>query len=106
MIEDLQPGEVVIAKKIDRISRLPLVEAKKLVNAIRAKGARLAVPGIVDLSELAEARKAWAARKSRILPKWVSFRRHLRWVNFPSAPTVVGSRRNISRTLSVPKHWV
>lgn len=55
MIEDLQPGEVVIAEKIDRISRLPLVEAEKLVNAIRAKGARLSVPGIVDLSELAEA---------------------------------------------------
>ncbi|SPE17258.1 Resolvase (plasmid) [Pseudomonas syringae] len=55
MIEDLQPGEVVIAEKIDRISRLPLVEAGKLVDAIKAKGARLAVPGIVDLSELAEA---------------------------------------------------
>ncbi|QLG96697.1 recombinase family protein (plasmid) [Pseudomonas yamanorum] len=55
MIEDLQPGEVVIAEKIDRISRLPLAEAEKLVDAIRAKGARLAVPGIVDLSELANA---------------------------------------------------
>jgi len=55
MIEDLQPGEVVIAEKIDRISRLPLAEAEKLVETIRAKGARLAVPGIVDLSELAEA---------------------------------------------------
>ncbi|WP_180273068.1 recombinase family protein, partial [Pseudomonas syringae] len=52
MIEDLQPEEVVIAEKIDRISRLPLVEAEKLVDAIRAKGARLAVPGIVDLSQL------------------------------------------------------
>lgn len=55
MIEDLQPGEVVIAEKIDRISRLPLAEAEKLVETIKAKGARLAVPGIVDLSELAEA---------------------------------------------------
>ncbi|MBU4630931.1 recombinase family protein (plasmid) [Pseudomonas sp. BF61] len=55
MIEDLQPGEVVIAEKIDRISRLPLSEAEKLVGAIKAKGARLVVPGIVDLSELAEA---------------------------------------------------
>ncbi len=53
MIADLQPGEVVIAEKIDRISRLPLDEAERLVAAIRAKGARLAVPGIVDLSELA-----------------------------------------------------
>ena len=52
MIADLQPGEVVIAEKIDRISRLPLPEAEQLVAAIRAKGARLAVPGIVDLSDL------------------------------------------------------
>ena len=53
MIADLQPGEVVIAEKIDRISRLTLAEAEQLVDSIRAKGARLAVPGIVDLSELA-----------------------------------------------------
>jgi DNA invertase Pin-like site-specific DNA recombinase len=52
MIADLQPGEVVIAEKIDRISRLPLPEAERLVAAIRAKGARLAVPGIVDLTDL------------------------------------------------------
>lgn len=53
MIADLQPGEVVIAERIDRISRLPLAEAEQLVAAIKAKGAQLAVPGIVDLSELA-----------------------------------------------------
>ena len=52
MVADLQPGEVVIAEKIDRISRLPLAEAELLVATIRTKGARLAVPGIVDLSEL------------------------------------------------------
>ena len=54
MITDLQPGEVVVAEKIDRISRLPLAEAENLVASIRAKGARLAVPGLVDLSELAD----------------------------------------------------
>lgn len=53
MIRDLQPGEVVVAEKIDRISRLPLDEAELLIKSIRAKGARLAVPGIVDLSDLA-----------------------------------------------------
>lgn len=53
MIDDLQPGEVVVAEKIDRISRLPLPEAERLVASIRAKGARLAVPGVTDLSELA-----------------------------------------------------
>lgn len=53
MISDLQPGEVVVAEKIDRLTRLPLIEAEKLVQAIQAKGARLAVPGLVDLSEMA-----------------------------------------------------
>jgi DNA invertase Pin-like site-specific DNA recombinase len=53
MVADLQPGEVVIAEKIDRISRLPLPEAERLVASIRAQGARLAVPGVVDLSDLA-----------------------------------------------------
>ncbi|MES2208500.1 MAG: recombinase family protein [Pseudomonadota bacterium] len=52
MISDLQPDDVVIAEKIDRISRLPLPEAEKLVSSIRLKGARLAVPGLVDLSEI------------------------------------------------------
>ncbi len=51
MIGDLQPGEVVIAEKIDRISRLPLPEAERLVASIQAKGASLAVPGVVDLSD-------------------------------------------------------
>jgi DNA invertase Pin-like site-specific DNA recombinase len=55
MIADLQPGEVVVAEKIDRISRLPLAEAEQLVESIREKGARLAVPGVVDLSDFAAA---------------------------------------------------
>jgi len=54
MIQDLQPGEVVIAEKIDRISRLPLEDAEKLIKTIKDKGARLAIPGVVDLSELAK----------------------------------------------------
>ena len=53
MINDLQVGDVVIAEKIDRISRLPLADAEKLVESIRNKGAKLAVPGIVDLSDFA-----------------------------------------------------
>ncbi len=44
MIGDLQPGEVVIAEKIDRISRLPLPEAERLVASIQAKGASLYRP--------------------------------------------------------------
>jgi len=53
MISDLQPGDVVIAEKIDRISRLPLADAERLVSSIREKGARLAIPGVVDFSDLA-----------------------------------------------------
>ena len=52
LIDDLQPGEVVVAEKIDRISRLPLPQAELLVEAIRGRGARLAVPGIVDMTDL------------------------------------------------------
>ena len=52
MIQDLQPGEIVIAEKMDRISRLALSEAEQLVHSIRDKGARLAIPGLVDFSEL------------------------------------------------------
>ena len=52
MIADLQPSEIVVAEKIDRISRLPLAEAEQLIASIRATGARLAVPGVVDLSDL------------------------------------------------------
>ena len=53
MIADLQPGEAVVAERIDRLSRLPLPEAEQLVASIQAKGARLAIPGVVDLSDLA-----------------------------------------------------
>lgn len=55
MIADLQPGEVVVAEKMDRLSRLPLPEAEQLIAAIRAKGARLAIPGLVDLSDMMRA---------------------------------------------------
>jgi len=53
VVGPIQPGEVVVAEKIDRISRLPLPEAERLVGLIRAKDARLAVLGVVDLSDLA-----------------------------------------------------
>jgi DNA invertase Pin-like site-specific DNA recombinase len=53
MINELQTGDVIIAERIDRISRLPLPEAEKLIKSIQEKGAKLSVPGIVDLSELA-----------------------------------------------------
>jgi DNA invertase Pin-like site-specific DNA recombinase len=52
MIADLRPGDVVIAKDMDRITRLPLPEAEALIQRIEASGARLAVPGLIDLSEV------------------------------------------------------
>lgn len=52
MINDLQPGDVVIAENIDRISRLPLPDAEKLIERIKTKGAILAIPGILDLSQI------------------------------------------------------
>ena len=54
MVHDLQPGEAVVAEKIDRLSRLPLPEAEALVASIQAKGARLAIPGVIDLSDIAQ----------------------------------------------------
>ncbi len=52
MIADLQPGDVVIAEKMDRISRAPLPEAEAIIKAIKDKGAKLAIPGYVDLSDI------------------------------------------------------
>lgn len=44
LIADLQPGEVVVAERIDRISRLPLVEAE---------------PGSLDQGQGCQAGSAW-----------------------------------------------
>lgn len=52
LLADLQPGDILVAERMDRISRLPLPEAERLIETIKAKGASLAVPGIVDLSEI------------------------------------------------------
>ncbi len=40
MIADLQPGDVIIAERIDRLSRLPLPEAEAFIHTLKAK-----VPG-------------------------------------------------------------
>jgi len=45
MIADLQANEVVIAEKIDRLTRLPLVDAEGLIASIQAKGANWRFPG-------------------------------------------------------------
>ena len=48
---------------MDRLTRLPLPEAEKLIASIRKKGARLSVPDVVDLSSLAEKTQGSTARK-------------------------------------------
>lgn len=57
LIQDLQPGDVVIAEKLDRISRLPLPEAEKIIAAIKAKKARISVPEVINLDELSTENK-------------------------------------------------
>ncbi|WP_446231647.1 recombinase family protein [Pasteurella testudinis] len=52
LIEDLQPGDVVVAEHIDRLTRLPLAEAEKLFERIKEKGAFFSIPGIIDLSQI------------------------------------------------------
>jgi DNA invertase Pin-like site-specific DNA recombinase len=51
MISEIQDGDVIIAEKMDRISRLPINEALALINSIKEKGAKLSIPDIFDLSE-------------------------------------------------------
>lgn len=52
LIEDLQNGEILIAEHIDRISRLPLDEAQKLIERIKAKGVKLVIPNVVNLQDI------------------------------------------------------
>ena len=52
LINDLQDGDYLIAEKIDRISRLPLAHAEKLIERIKSKGAKLLIPGIIDFSDI------------------------------------------------------
>ena len=54
LISDLQPGDYVVAEKMDRISRLPIDAAEKLINRIKEKGAKLLIPGIVDFADIIE----------------------------------------------------
>ena len=52
LINDLQEGDYLIAEKIDRISRLPLAHAEKLIERIKSRGAKLLIPGIIDFSDI------------------------------------------------------
>jgi DNA invertase Pin-like site-specific DNA recombinase len=52
LIADLKKGDVVIAESLDRISRLPAAEGEALIARITEKGAKIAVPDLIDLSEI------------------------------------------------------
>jgi DNA invertase Pin-like site-specific DNA recombinase len=51
MIADLNQGDTIIAEHLDRITRLPLNKAEALMATIKAKGAKVSVPGLIDLPE-------------------------------------------------------
>lgn len=52
MIADLNDGDIIIAEHLDRITRLPLAEAEALMKKIRAKGALVSVPGLIELPKV------------------------------------------------------
>jgi len=60
MIDELQPNDVIIVESMDRLSRLPLPDAEKLIETIKAKGAKLAIPGVTDLNALVKDAKGSA----------------------------------------------
>jgi DNA invertase Pin-like site-specific DNA recombinase len=54
MLADLNDGDTIIAEHLDRITRLPLDKAEALMAVIKAKGARVSVPGLIDLPKAEE----------------------------------------------------
>jgi DNA invertase Pin-like site-specific DNA recombinase len=54
LIGDLEDGDVVIAEHLDRITRLPLEQAEALMAKIEKKGAKVSVPGLVELPKAGE----------------------------------------------------
>lgn len=52
LIADLKKGDVVIAESLDRISRLPVAEGEALIARITEKGAKIAVPDLIDLTDI------------------------------------------------------
>lgn len=49
MLGKLKEGDTIIAEHLDRITRLPMDEALALMDKIKAKGAKVSVPGLIDL---------------------------------------------------------
>jgi len=49
LLSDLNPGDTIVAEHLDRITRLPMDRAEALMETIKAKGAKISVPGLIDL---------------------------------------------------------
>jgi DNA invertase Pin-like site-specific DNA recombinase len=54
MLSDLNVGDIIIAEHLDRITRLPMEQAESLMATIKAKGAIVSVPGLIDLPKVGE----------------------------------------------------
>ena len=54
MLADLNEGDTIIAEHLDRITRLPMDKAEALMASIKAKGAKVSVPGLIDLPKAEE----------------------------------------------------
>lgn len=54
MLVDLNAGDTIIAEHLDRITRLPLPAAEKLMREIKSKGAVVSVPGLIELPKVGE----------------------------------------------------
>ncbi|KAE9541376.1 recombinase family protein [Ursidibacter maritimus] len=54
LIGDLQPNDIVVAESIDRLTRLEPKKALELIDAIRAKGAKIQVPEVFDFETISK----------------------------------------------------
>ena len=52
MLADLCEGDTIIAEHLDRITRLPLPDAEALMAKIAKRGAKVSVPGLIDLPKV------------------------------------------------------
>lgn len=50
LLADLNESDTIIATHLDRITRLPLDKVVALLGLVCAKGARISIPGLLELS--------------------------------------------------------
>lgn len=49
LLRELEPGEIVVFKNLEHISRLPMEKLEALLEGVRSKKASIAIPGLIDL---------------------------------------------------------